>query len=115
LKRRKIKAPKNLAGYTRLICDSIGSGHAKAARAFERMTGRKFNRILMVGGGSKNRLLCQATADAAGIPVVSFNLEGTAVGNMARQLIALKAVKDLKTFRRLLSANLKQKTYTPQG
>ena len=68
----------------------------------------------MVGGGSKNRLLCQATADAAGIPVVSFNLEGTAVGNMARQLIALKAVKDLKTFRRLLSANLQQKTYTPR-
>jgi len=115
LKRRKIAAPKNLAGYTRLICDSIGSGHAKAAQAFERMTGRKFNRILMVGGGSKNRLLCQATADAAGIPVVSFNLEGTAVGNMARQLIALKAVKDLKTFRRLLSANLQQKTYTPRG
>jgi rhamnulokinase len=114
LKRRKIAAPKNLAGYTRLICDSIGSGHAKAAQAFERMTGRKFNRILMVGGGSKNRLLCQATADAAGIPVVSFNLEGTAVGNMARQLIALKAVKDLKTFRRLLSANLQQKTYTPR-
>lgn len=114
LKKRKIAAPKHLAGYTRLICDSIGQGHAKAAQAFERMTGRKFNRILMVGGGSKNRLLCQATADAAGIPVVSFNLEGTAVGNMARQLIALKAVKDLKTFRRLLSANLQQKTYKPR-
>jgi rhamnulokinase len=53
-------------------------------------------------------------ADAAGIPVVSFNLEGTAVGNIARQLIALKAVKDLKTFRRLLSAHLQQKTYVPR-
>lgn len=115
LKKRKLAAPKNLAGYARLICDSIGSGHAKAVAAFERMTGRKFRRILMVGGGSKNRLLCQATADAAGIPVVSFNLEGTAVGNMARQLIALKAVKDLKTFRRLLGATLQQKTYTPRG
>ena len=114
LKKRKIAAPKHLAGYTRLICDSIGGGHAKAAQAFERMNGLTFNRILMVGGGSKNRLLCQATADAAGIPVVSFNLEGTAVGNMARQLIALKAVKDLRTFRRLLSANLQQKTYKPR-
>jgi rhamnulokinase len=114
LKKRKLPVPKNLAGYTRLICDSIGRGHANAVSAFERMTGKKFKRILMVGGGSKNRLLCQATADAAGIPVVSFNLEGTAVGNMARQLIALKAVKDLKTFRRLLSANLQQKTYAPR-
>ncbi|MCB1106428.1 MAG: rhamnulokinase, partial [Cephaloticoccus sp.] len=82
--------------------------------AFERMTGKTFKRILMVGGGSKNRLLCQATANAAGVPVISFSLEGTAVGNIARQLIALKAVKDLKTFRRLLSADLQQKTYKPQ-
>jgi rhamnulokinase len=111
LKRRKLKAPKDLAGYTRLICDSLGRGHADAMRAFERMTGKKFRRILMVGGGSKNRLLCQATADAAGIPVVSFALEGTAVGNIASQLIAIRAVKDLATFRRLLGADLKQTVY----
>lgn len=114
LKKRKLKAPKDLTGYTRLICDSIGQGHANCMHAFERMTGKKFNRILMVGGGSKNRLLCQATANAAGVPVISFSLEGTAVGNIARQLIALKAVKDLKTFRRLLSADLQQKSYKPQ-
>ncbi len=114
LKKRKLPIPKDLAGYTRLICDSIGRGHANAVQAFERMTGKKFKRILMVGGGSKNRLLCQATADAAGIPVLSFSLEGTAVGNIARQLIALKAVKDLKTFRRHLSANLVQKVYSPR-
>jgi rhamnulokinase len=114
LKKRRLATPKTLAGYTRLICGSIGRGHANATRAFEQMTGKKFRRILMVGGGSKNRLLCQATADAAGIPVVSFSLEGTAVGNIARQLIALEAVKDLKTFRRLLRANLEQKIYRPQ-
>ncbi len=113
LKRKKAAAPKNLAGYTRLICDSLGRGHAVAAANFEAMTGKKFRRILMVGGGSKNRLLCQATADAAGIPVISFNLEGTAVGNMASQLIALGAVKNLATFRRLLGENLQQKTYLP--
>ncbi|MCF7689362.1 MAG: rhamnulokinase [Cephaloticoccus sp.] len=114
LKKRKLKAPTNLTGYTRLICDSIGQGHANVMTTFQRMTGKTFKRILMVGGGSKNRLLCQATANAAGIPVISFSLEGTAVGNIARQLIALKAVKDLKTFRRLLSADLKQKTYRPR-
>ncbi|MEO7597906.1 MAG: FGGY-family carbohydrate kinase, partial [Opitutus sp.] len=66
-----------------------------------------------VGGGSKNRLLCQATADASGLPVVSFSLEGTAVGNIATQLIALGAVKDLPTFRQLLSRDLKQTVYQP--
>ena len=113
LKRRKIRAPKNIAGYARLICDSLGRGHADAMRAFERMTGKKFQRILIVGGGSKNRLLCQATADAAGVPVVSFALEGTAVGNLASQLIAIGAVKDLATFRAHLGANLKQTVYAP--
>ena len=115
LKKKKSPVPKDLPAYTRLICDSIAHGHANAAANFEKMTGRKFRRILMVGGGSKNRLLCQATADAAGIPVLSFNLEGTAVGNLASQLIALGAVKDLATFRRLLAADLKQKTYQPRA
>ncbi len=115
LKRRKLAAPRNPAGYTRLICDSLGRGHADAMRSFEAMAGKKFRRILIVGGGSKNRLLCQATADAAGIPVVSFALEGTAVGNLASQLIALGAVPDLATFRRHLSADLKQTEYRPRS
>ncbi|MEI6053576.1 MAG: rhamnulokinase family protein, partial [Opitutaceae bacterium] len=114
LKRRKLPAPKTLAAYTRLICDSLGRGHADAMRAFEKMAGKKFQRILIVGGGSKNRLLCQATANAAGIPVVSFALEGTAVGNIASQLIALRAVKNLPTFRRLLGAKLAKKIYAPR-
>ena len=115
LKRRKLAAPKNLAGYTRLICASLGRGHADAMRAFEKMGGKKFRRILIVGGGSKNRLLCQATANESGLPVVSFALEGTAVGNIASQLIALGAVKDLATFRRLLGARLTQKVYQPRS
>jgi len=114
LKKRRIAPPKNLAGYTRLICDSLGRGHADAKAAFEKMSGRTFKRILMVGGGSKNRLLCQATADAAGVPVVSFALEGTAVGNLACQLVALKAVKNTAAFRALFGKTLKQTVYQPR-
>ncbi|RKX34144.1 MAG: rhamnulokinase, partial [Verrucomicrobia bacterium] len=113
LKKKKIRPPKDLPGYARLIFESLGAGHANAVRSFENMTGRKFNRILIVGGGSKNALLCQATANHTGIPVVSFALEGTATGNIANQLVALKAVKDLKTFRRQLSRQLKKKVYEP--
>lgn len=114
LKKRKVAPPKNLAGYTRLICDSLGRGHADALRSFERLAQRKFRRVLIVGGGSKNRLLCQATADETGLPVVSFSLEGTAVGNIATQLIALRAVKDLPTFRGLLAKQIKQTEYQPR-
>jgi len=115
LKQHRAAAPKTLAGYVRLICASLGRGHANALRAFEGMTGRKFRRILIVGGGSKNPLLCQATADAAGLPVVSFSLEGTAVGNLASQLVALGAVSSLRAFRGHLAGHLKQKTYQPRG
>jgi len=114
LKRRGLKAPRDLAGYVRLICDSLGRGHADVIKTFERLSGRKFARILMVGGGSKNALLCQATADASGLPVHSFALEGSVVGNLANQLIALKAVKDLATFRAGLAAGLKQTVYPPR-
>jgi rhamnulokinase len=113
MKKRGLRPPKNLAGYVRLICDSLGEGHAMAIRDFEQLSGRKFARILMVGGGSKNRLLCQATADASGLPVHSFALEGTSVGNLANQLIALRAVKDLAGFRSSLAPTLKQTIYQP--
>lgn len=114
LRKRGATPPAALAGYVRLICDSLGQGHANAKANFEQMTGRKFNRILVVGGGSRNKLMCQATADAAGIPVVSFALEGTAVGNLASQLIALRAVKDKAAFRAALARNLDSTTYAPR-
>ena len=114
LKARGAKPPKDLAGYLRLICDSLGQGHANAKAAFEKMTGRTFKRILAVGGGSRNKLMCQATADAAGIPLVSFSLEGTAVGNIASQLVALGAVKNLQVVRASLARTLESATYTPR-
>ena len=115
LKKRKLPVPKNLAGYVRLICDSLGQGHADAIRAFERLAGKKFRRILIVGGGSKNGLLCQATANASGLPVHAFTLEGTATGNIASQLIGLKAVRSLTAFRALLGKQLKPTIYQPKA
>jgi rhamnulokinase len=114
LKSRGARPPRDLAGYARLICDSLGRGHAQAVRTFEQLSGRTFKRILIVGGGSKNRLLCQATADAARVPLASLALEGSAAGNVASQLIALGAVKDLATFRRHLARNLPHTVYQPR-
>ena len=113
LRERSIRPPDSLSSYTRLICESLGAGHAGALKTFERLTGKPFDRMLIVGGGSRNRLLCQATANHAGIRVVSFNLEGTAVGNIANQLIALGAVNDLATFRGGLLEQLEKTVYEP--
>lgn len=113
MRRRGAKPPRDLAGYVRLITVSLGRGHADSVKIFERLKGCKLSRILMVGGGSKNRLLCKATADASGMPVVSYSLEGTAVGNLASQLVALGVVRDLAAFRACLTRQLKAITYAP--
>jgi len=114
LKRRGARAPRDLAGYVRLVCDSLAQGHADAARAFERLAGRAFGRILIVGGGSRNRLLCQSTADAARLPVRSFSLEGSAVGNLGSQLVALGEVRDMAAFRSIHSARLAGTGFAPR-
>lgn len=115
LKRRKLPAPRDIVGYTRLICDSIGNGHARALRMFERLVDRKFHRVLIVGGGSRNALICQATADACGIPVHALNLEGSAVGNIASQLIGLRSVRNLEAFRGLMARQLSPAIYAARS
>lgn len=56
LKQHRTPRPPDLTGYVRLICASLGQGHADVIRRFERLANRSFPRILMVGGGSKKRL-----------------------------------------------------------
>jgi rhamnulokinase len=111
MKRRRLARPRDISEYTRLICDSLGQAHAGAMRTLERLVGRRFDRILIVGGGSKNRLVCQATADASGLPVHAFNLEGSAVGNIASQLVALRAVSSLAGFRDIFARQLLPTVY----
>lgn len=115
LARRGSRPPGDLAGYTRLICASLGRGHADAVKVFERLAGKSFKRILIVGGGSRNRLLCQETADASGVPVHSFSLEGAATGNIAAQLVALGAVENHASFRSVFSRQLSARQFRPLG
>lgn len=114
LDKRGGRAPRDLAGYVRLVCASLGNAHADAVHSLERLAGRRFKRILMVGGGSQNRLLCQATSDACGLPVASYSLEGAAVGNIAAQLVALGEVGDNAEFRAAYARQLRRTAYLPR-
>jgi rhamnulokinase len=105
--------PDTLAGYMRCICASLAEAIASTARSFSSMSGKPFDRIIMVGGGSKNRLLCQSVASASGIPVTSLNLEATSVGNMAYQLLALGAIPSLADFHQTLRPSLNPHAYKP--
>ncbi len=114
LRRRGARIPRGLAGYARLICASLGNGHAGAVNSLGRLSGRRLPRILMVGGGSQNSLLCQETSDAAGLPVASYALEGAAAGNIAAQLVALGAIRDNAAFREVYSRQLRKTVYLPR-
>jgi rhamnulokinase len=114
LTRLGVRPPRELAAYVRLICDSLGQGHARVLDTFTRLSGRTFKRILLVGGGAKNSLLCQATADAAGIPVVALQVEGSALGNLGSQLIALQVFESFSEFRARVIQPLKTRLYRPR-
>ncbi len=60
--------------------------------SLEEVTGRRFDAIRIVGGGSRNRLLNQFTADATGRTVLAGPVEATALGNIAMQMLATGAV-----------------------
>jgi rhamnulokinase len=72
--------------------------------------------VHIVGGGSRNELLCQLTADATGLPVVAGPAEGTALGNVLVQARALGAAPaSLDGLRALVRASAALREYTPSG
>ena len=64
----------------RCILDSLAAAYARAVDNAGRLTGRRIEVVHVVGGGSRNRLLCQLTADACGLPVVAGPVEATEIG-----------------------------------
>lgn len=83
--------PRGRAAFARSIVESIAEAFARAVRTAADLSGREIDGIHLVGGGSLNRLLCQATADRSGVPVIAGPVEATALGNVLVQARALDA------------------------
>lgn len=77
--------PASRAALARSIVESIAEAFAAAVRSAARLTERELEVVHIVGGGSLNRLLCQATADRSGLPVLAGPVEATALGNVLVQ------------------------------
>ncbi|MGN0675180.1 MAG: FGGY-family carbohydrate kinase, partial [Oscillospiraceae bacterium] len=71
--------------------------------------------INLIGGGTKDGLLCQMTANACNCSVTAGPIEATAYGNAAIQLIAAGAIPDIKTARKIIAVSDSVKTYTPDN
>jgi rhamnulokinase len=116
---RQLKAnggtrPDDLPGYLSLICASLGASIRDTALRLESILGTTFENIVIVGGGSKNTLLCQMLADYSGKQVTSYNLEAASIGNMAYQLMAIDAIDSLEAFHDLIRPALSGKAYQPR-
>lgn len=81
--------PDSQPGMVRCILDSLARAFAGSVHDAARLAQGPVHSVHMVGGGSRNALLCQLTADAAGLPVVAGPAEATALGNSAIQAQAL--------------------------
>ena len=79
----------------------------------EEVTGRRFEQIRIVGGGSRNRLLNQFTADATGRTVLAGPVEATALGNIAMQMLATGAVSSLAEARAIIDQSFPVERFEP--
>lgn len=82
------RLPESPAQVTKLILDSLALRYAQVIETIERLQGEPVLGIQIVGGGSQNAYLNQATADASGKPVLAGPVEATAGGNVMVQAIA---------------------------
>jgi rhamnulokinase len=114
LKEKGAALPESLPGYFRLICDSLAAGTRDAVRTMEELNAQTFDSIAVMGGGSKNRLLCQRLADFTGKTITAYDLEGAATGNLGYQFLALGGVSSLDEFRDLLRPQLNPRIFRPK-
>ncbi|MDG9717292.1 rhamnulokinase [Streptomyces sp. DH24] len=107
--------PHSPAEVTRCILDSLALAHRRAVQDAQRLAGREVDVVHVVGGGTRNALLCQLTADACGLPVVAGPTEAAALGNVLVQARADGLVGDLGGMRDLLTRTQPLTRYEPRG
>ena len=95
------------------VYHSLAQCYAQSVRQLERLTGRSFQAVHIVGGGSQDAYLNQLTASATGLPVYAGPTEGTALGNLLVQMIAQGEFASLQEARAAIRASFAVKEVLP--
>ncbi|MBE1537318.1 rhamnulokinase [Actinomadura algeriensis] len=114
-RRRGFPEPATRAETVRCIMDSLALAHRETLREAARLSGTDVEVVHLVGGGSRNELLCRLTADACGLPVVAGPVEATALGNVLVQARAHGMVGSLAEMRELVAATQQLRRYEPSA
>ena len=99
----------------RCVLESLAMKYRWTIERLESVTQREISLIHVVGGGARNALLCQMTADAGQRPVLAGPVEATAIGNVMLQAIALGLVDSLEQARELVRRSTEVRAYEPRS
>ncbi len=105
--------PTQPGAYVRTILESLAFKYRVVLRNLEQVSGKSMEQIRIIGGGSKNRLLNQLTADATGRRVLAGPAEATALGNIAIQILATGGATSLQEVRAIVDRSFPTETFEP--
>ena len=106
--------PENDAQVIRLIFESLALRYRQVLEDLDRIATHPIERLHIIGGGSKNRLLNQFTANAIGRKVIAGPSEATAIGNVMIQAMAAGVVSSLQEMRAIIHASIETEEFIPQ-
>ncbi|MDZ5077181.1 rhamnulokinase family protein [Nesterenkonia sp. HG001] len=110
-----VPTPASKPALVRCLVESIAAGFARALDDAARLAERRVDVVHMVGGGSLNALLCQATADRSGRDVIAGPVEATAIGNLLIQARTAGTLSgELEDLRELITRSHSPVTYRPR-
>ena len=106
--------PETPGQIARCCLESLALEYRRTLQTLQRLLGTTYDVLHIVGGGSKNLLLNQMTADATGITVLAGPGEATAMGNVLTQAMGLGMVKDLAELRAIVRQTEAPVTFSPR-
>ncbi len=106
--------PQSQGAIARCIFESLALKYRLVLEKLKALAGKQVDVLHVVGGGARNALLCQMTADATGCRVVAGPAEATALGNATAQLIALGELGSVAEARAMIRASSDLMTYAPR-
>ncbi len=109
------KVPASRGAIVRTVLESLALVYRRTAEEAGRLSGRNIERLYIVGGGSRNALLDQLTANALQIPVLAGPVEATAAGNVLVQAMAMGEIASLDALRETVRASFEIREYQPEA